>query len=205
MENKEPLPANKPFFNHYHFSVPPKSKLIINPEIRKDAFEQTRTLKFIRGHFLDYIIELELIVDLLIEKSILHKKSKLWKVFRTNIINHRSMTFKPKIELLCGIIKEKKEMNESNLKLLNNYLNILRDERDKWAHGAIHFKQEKVNKKLISQSYLVCINSKGEESQIKLVDSYFDDLTRKLNIIKKLLNKILIKRGLLKKSENASL
>jgi len=67
------------------------------------------------------------------------------------------------------------------------------------AHGTIRFRQEKRDERLKLQSYLFYVNSKGGESEIILIDSYFDDLTHKFETIQKSLNKVLIKRGLLPK------
>ncbi len=75
----------------------------------------------------------------------------------------------------------------------------LRKERNKWAHGIIHFKQEKRGKKVKFQSYLNWINHKGEEKETKLTNPYFDDLTNKFTTNKKFLVKILVKRKLLPK------
>jgi len=161
--------------------------------------KQTEFLKFTRGHFLDYIIEVEMIIDILIENYMLYKKSKLKRVFRNNILNNKNVTFRPKIKLLCAIIKEKKDLNTKDLKLLDKYLDSLREERNKWAHGVIHFNQEKSDKKLKLQSYLNWINSEGKEREIILIDSYFDDLTDKLNTARNLLVRVLVKRKFLSK------
>lgn len=187
------------FFRGYSIIVPPKYEVKLDPEGLTDHILQTHDLKLIRGHFLDLIIEVETIIDVLIENGILHKKSKLWKVFRRNITNNRNLTFKPKIEILVAIIKERKELKENELKLLKGCLDTLRDERNRWAHGTIRFRQEKKNGKLKLQSYLIYVNSKGEEGEIKLIDSYFDELTKKFNTIQSLLNKVMVKRKLLPK------
>jgi len=120
------------FFKCYPIIVPPKSEVKLDPEGLTDHILQTHNLKLIRGDFLDLIIGVELVTDILIENGILHKKSKLWKVFRNNITNNKNLTFKPKIDLLCAIIKEKKELNPTELKLLKKYLDTLRDERNRW-------------------------------------------------------------------------
>jgi len=187
------------FFKGYSIIVPAKSEVKLDTEGLTDHILQTHDLKLIRGHFLDLIIEVELIIDVLIENGILHKKSKLWKVFRNNITNNRSLSFKPKIEILVAIIRERKELNENDLKLLRKYLDTLRDERNRWAHGTIRFRQIKKNKNLKLQSCLIYVNSKGEESEITLTDSYFDELTHKFQTIQRLLNKVLVKRKLLPK------
>ena len=148
---------------------------------------------------MDFIIEVEMIIDIIIENYILHKKSKLKGVFRKNITNNKNINLKQKIELLCEIINEKKELNGNDLKTLKNYLNLLREERNKWAHGVIHFKQEKRDKKIVFQSYLVWVGSEGKESQLKLTNSYFDDLTNKFQTNQRFLVKILRKRKLLSK------
>lgn len=185
------------FFRGYHIIVPSKSKVKL--EGLTDHLLQTHDLKLIRGHFLDLIIEVELITDILIENAMLHKKSKLGKVFRNNILNHRNVTFKPKIELLCAIIKEKKELKKDELKLLGSHLDTLRVERNRWAHGTIRFRQIKKDGKLKLQSCLIYINSKGAESEITLTDSYFDELTNKFNIMRGFLNRVMVKRKLLPK------
>ena len=187
------------FFRGYSIIVPAKSEVKLDPEGLTDHILQTHDLKLIRGHFLDLIIEVELIIDVLIENGILHKKSKLWKVFRNNITNNRNLTFKPKIEILVAIIRERKELNENELKLLKKYLDTLRDERNRWAHGTIRFRQEKREGKLKLQSYLIYVNSKGDEGEVTLIDSYFDELTKKFNTIQSLLNKVMVKRKLLPK------
>jgi len=187
------------FFRGYSIILPAKSEVKLDPEGLTDHILQTHDLKLIRGHFLDLIIEVELIIDVLIENGILHKKSKLWKVFRNNITNNRNLTFKPKIEILMAIIKERKELNENELKLLRKYLDTLRDERNRWAHGTIRFRQIKHNGKLKLQSYLIYVNSKGEEGEISLINFYFDELTKKFNTIQSLLNKVMVKRKLLPK------
>ena len=184
-------------FRHYHIKFLDNNNEKLSPEEYNDVMHQTEFLKFTRGHFLDFIIEVEMITDIIIENYMLHKKSNLKGVFRKNITNNKNITLKQKIELLCEIINEKKELNENDLKTLKNYLNSLREERNKWAHGVIHFKQEKRDKKIVFQSYLVWVGSEGKESQLKLTNSYFDDLTHKFQTNQKFLVKILVKRKLL--------
>ena len=184
-------------FRHYHIKFLDNNNEKLSPEEYNDVMHQTEFLKFTRGHFLDFIIEVEMITDIIIENYMLHKKSNLKGVFRKNITNNKNITLKHKIELLCEIINEKKELNENDLKTLKNYLNSLREERNKWAHGVIHFKQEKRDKKIVFQSYLVWVGSESNESQLKLTNSYFDDLTHKFQTNQKFLVKILVKRKLL--------
>ena len=186
-------------FRHYHIKFLDNNNEKLSPEEYNDVMHQTEFLKFTRGHFLDFIIEVEMITDIIIENYMLHKKSNLKGVFRKNITNNKNITLKQKIELLCEIINEKKELNENDLKTLKNYLNSLREERNKWAHGVIHFKQEKRDKKIVFQSYLVWVGSEGKESQLKLTNSYFDDLTNKFQTNQRFLVKILRKRKLLSK------
>jgi len=187
------------FFRGYSIIVPSKSEVKLDQDGLTDHLLQTHDLKLIRGHFLDLIIETELVTDVLIENGILHKKSRLWKVFRRNITNNRNMTFKPKIELLCEVIRERKELKEGEVKMLKKHLETLRDERNRWAHGTIRFKQEKKHGKLKLQSYLIYVNSKGEEGRVTLTDAYFDELSHKFQTIQGLLNRVMIKRGLLPK------
>ncbi len=184
---------------HYQIKFLDKSRETLNPQERANVIEQTNTLKHIRGNFLDYIIEIELIISILTEDFMIHKKSNLRKVFRKNILNNKGVTLKQKIEILSEIIKEKKVLKESDLKVLNRNLNSLRDDRNRWAHGVIHFKQEKQGQNIKFQSYLNYINSEGNESEIILVDPYFDDLTSKFNITRNLLVRVLVKRGFLSK------
>lgn len=96
-------------------------------------------------------------------------------------------------------IDYKKVLKEAELKLLNKNLNSLRDDRNRWAHGIIHFKQEKQGNNIKFQSYLNYINSNGDESEEILTDPYFDNLTAKFNTTRKLLVKVLVKRGFLSK------
>jgi len=185
---------------HYQIKFLDKSRETLNSKERADVVEQTRTLKYIRGNFLDYIIEIELIIDILTEDFMLHRKLNLRKVFRKNILNNRGVTLRHKIELLSEIIKEKNVLKEADLRLLNKNLNSLRDERNKWAHGVIHFKQEEQSKNIKFQSYLNFINSVGEESEIILTDPYFDEMTLMLNATRALLVRALVKRGFLSKN-----
>ena len=185
---------------YYQIKFLDKSEETLNKEELADVIEQTNALKYIRGNFLDYIIEFELIINILTENFMIHKKSNLRKVFRKNISNNKAITLKQRIEILSEIIKEKKMLKESELVLLNKNLNSLRDERNKWAHGVIHFNQEKKGQEIKFQSYLNYINYEGNESEITLIDSYFDDLTAKFNATKKLLVKVLVKRGVYLKS-----
>jgi len=187
------------FFRGYGIIVPAKSEVKLDPDGLTDHLLQTHNLKLIRGHFLDLIIETELVTDVLIENGILHKKSRLWKVFRKNITNNRNMTFKPKIELLCEVIRERGELKEGEVKTLKKHLETLRDERNRWAHGTICFRQHKKDGKLELQPYLIYVNSKGEENDVTLIDTYFDELTHKFQTIQGLLNKVMVKRGLLPK------
>ncbi len=187
------------FFNSYAIIVPAKSEVFLDQEGNRDHILQTHDLKLIRGHFLDLIIEIESLTDVLIENGILHKKSRLWKVFRKNITNNRNMTFKPKIELLCEVIIEREELKEDEVKILKKHLETLRDERNRWAHGTIRFRQHKKEGKLKLQPSLIYVNSKGEENEIPLIDSYFDELTHKFQKIQELLNKVMVRRGLLPK------
>ncbi len=184
-------------FTHYQVKFLDESKEKLSPEEYNDVMNQTEFLKFTRGHFLDYILETELIIQIIIENYMLHKKSKLKGVFRTNILNKASLN--KKIEILLAIINEKKALSSKDLKSLKSHLGSLRKERNKWAHGIIHFKQEKRGKKVKFQSYLNWINHKGEEKETKLTNPYFDDLTNKFTTNKKFLVKILVKRKLLPK------
>ena len=130
----------------------------------------------------------------------INKKSNLRKVFRKNILNNKGVTLRQKIELLSEIIKEKKVLKEAELKLLNKNLNSLRDDRNRWAHGVIYFKQEKQSNNIKFQSYLNYINSDGNENEEILTDPYFDNLTAKFNATRDLLVRVLVKRGFLSKN-----
>ncbi len=181
----------------YPFRLPPGTELKLGPEELKDWKKQTYDLKLIRGHFLDIIIGIEEKINLLIEKSMIAKNSKLKSVFREKILHFREMTLKTKIDLLCEIIKTKKEMKEEEIKEFHKSLSILITERNKWAHAPICFEQKKVNKKLKLQSHLEYINSKGKLADQELTDKYFDSLNEKLKIINNKLEKIMIKRKLI--------
>ena len=184
---------------HYQIRFLDKSKETLNPQEHANVIEQTDALKHIRGNFLDYIIEIELIIDILTENFMIHKKSNLGKVFRKNILNNRGVDFRQKIELLSEILNEKKVLKETELKLLNKNLNSLRDDRNRWAHGVIRFNQEKQGKDIKFQSYLNYINSEGSEKDEILTNSYFDNLTKKFNDTRNLLVRVLVKRGFLSK------
>ncbi|MEK6841711.1 MAG: hypothetical protein AABX91_00990 [Nanoarchaeota archaeon] len=184
-------------FNHYQIRFLDKSNEKLSQEEYEDVMNQTGFLKFTRGHFLDYILEVELIIQVIIENYMLHKKSKLKGVFRTNVLNKMSLS--QKIEVLLAIINEKKELNNNDLKLLRGYSGSLRKERNKWAHGILHFKQEKHGKIIKFQSYLNWINHNGEEKETKLTNAYFDDLTNKFTTNRDFLVRILVKRGFLSK------
>ena len=186
-------------FRHYQIKFLNKSKEVPTKEEFIDAMKQTEFLKFTRGHFLDLVIEVELIISVIIENYLLHNNSRLKNVFRKNITNNRNITFMQKIEILHEIINEVQELSDEDSRLLKEYLNFIRAERNKWAHGVIHFEQEEKGGKLILQSYLNSINSNGGESEIKLTNSYFDDLTKKFETNQKFLIKILVKRKFLPK------
>lgn len=194
-----PFEAIMSQIKHYPIKFLAESKETLSKDELSDAREQTRVLKLTRGNFLDYIIDVELIIDILIENFVIHKRSNLKRVFRNKILNNRNVPFMHKIKLLYAIIKEKKGLNPSQLKVLEGSLNSLKDERNKWAHGKIHFKQEKKAKTKRLQSYLVWVTSKGEESELRLTNSYFDGLEKKFKVIQKLLVKILVKRKFLPK------
>ena len=85
------------------------------------------------------------------------------------------MSLSQKIGILLAIINEKKELKKKDQKLLKGYLNSLRKERNKWAHGVIHFNEEKQDEKRKFQSYLNWIQEDGSEKETKLINSYFDD------------------------------
>ncbi|UCD20777.1 MAG: hypothetical protein JSW08_03325 [archaeon] len=184
---------------HYHIKFLDKSKEMLNPEELIDVRKQTRDLKCIRGNFLDYIIEMELIINILIENFMLHKKSNLRNVFRNNILNNRGVSLGQRIELLCEIIKEKKGIKELELKQLKKHLTSLRDERNRWAHGVIYFKQEKNGRDIKFQSYLNYLDSQGKEKEIILTNSYFEGIDLKLKAAQKFLVKVLVKRKFLSK------
>ena len=95
-------------FGYYHIKFLDNSDKNLNKTDIKELSENTEILKFNRGHFLDYIIEVEIIIDIIIEDYMIHKKSRLKKVFRTNILNNKNTTLHQKMELLCAIIEEKK-------------------------------------------------------------------------------------------------
>lgn len=180
---------------HYQIRFLDKSKETLSPQELANVIEQTNALKHIRGNFLDYIIEIELIICLLIEDFMIHKNSNLRKVFRKNVLNNRGVDFRQKIELLSEILKEKSVLKEAELKLLNRNLNSLRDDRNRWAHGVIRFEQEKQGKNIKFQSYLNYINYEGNERDETLTNTYFDNLTQKFNITRNLLVEVLAKRG----------
>lgn len=184
---------------HYQIRFLDRSKETLSQTERDDVIHQTDALKHIRGNFLDYIIEIELIVTILIEDFMIHKKSNLRKVFRKNVLNNKEVTLRQKIELLIEIMREKNVLKESQLNLLNKNLRSLRDDRNRWAHGVIYFKQEKRGSGVKFQSYLNYINSDGNESEEILTNSYFDNLTLKFNEARGLLVKALVKRGFLSK------
>lgn len=91
----------------------------------------------------------------------IHRKSKLLRVFRTNILNNKNVTFKHKIDLLSAIVDEKKELSKNDQKELNKSLISLREERNKWAHGVVHFKEKNNDKYLPLELYLNWIGSNG--------------------------------------------
>jgi len=184
---------------YYQIRFLDKSKETLNSQELANVIQQTDILKYNRGNFLDYIIEIELIICILIEDFMIHKKSNLRKVFRKNILNNKGVSLKQKIELLFEILKEKKMLQEADLKLLSINLNSLRDDRNRWAHGVIHFKQEKQGRDINFQAYLNYINSEGNESEEILTNYYFDNLIRKFNATRNLLVKVLVKRGFLSK------
>ncbi len=128
---------------HYQIKFLDKSNETLSKEELSKVINQTEVLKYNMGNFLDYIIEIELIVHILIENFMLHKKSNLGKVFRKNVLNNKGVSLMQKIELLSQIIKEKKVLEDDELKLLNKNLQSLREDRNQWAHGVIHFNQEK--------------------------------------------------------------
>jgi len=181
---------------HYQIKFLDKSKELLTPQEKDFVNKQTEILKFNRGNILDYVIEIELIIHILIEDAMIHKKSKLWRVFRKNILNNKSVTLKHKIDLLSAIVDEKKELSKTDQKQLNKSLNSLREERNKWAHGVIHFKEEKNYENISLEPYLNWIGSNGQESEINIGGSYFGDLVRELEICRGLLLKLLKKRKL---------
>ena len=179
--------------------LPPKSTVNLGPEEFKDYNKQIHDLKFIRGHFLEVIIAIEERINLLLEKSLISKNSKLKTVFQEKILHSRNTTLKSKIDLLQETIKTKKEMKDFDVKILYNSLDLLINERNKWAHGSIFFQQKTVDGKLKMQSYLNYINSKGKFAEQELNNKYFDSLNKKLGIINEKLIIILVKRKLLPK------
>lgn len=62
-------------FNRYPIRVPAKSQVMLKEDDLKDHVIQTRDLKFIRGHFIDLMVEIEERINLLIEKSFIPKNS----------------------------------------------------------------------------------------------------------------------------------
>ena len=187
---------------HYQIKFLDKSKELLTPQEKDFVNKQTEILKFNRGNILDYVIEIELVIHILIEDAMIHKKSKLWKVFRTNILNNKSVTFKHKIDLLSAIVDEKEELSKSDQKKLDKSLNSLREERNKWAHGVIHFKEEEKDKSISLEPYLNWVGSKGQESEINIGGSYFEDLVSELKTSKKLLLKLLKKRKIYRPNIN---
>src|SRR3989338_2925541 len=101
-------------FRHYHIKFLDNNNEKLSPEEYNDVMHQTEFLKFTRGHFLDYILEFELIIQIIIENYLLHKKSKLKKVLRVNILN--KMSLNQKIEVLISIINEKKGLKNQDLR-----------------------------------------------------------------------------------------
>ena len=179
--------------------IPPKTAVHLDHEQMSDYNKQCHDLKFIRGHFLEVIITIEERINLLLEKSLISKNSKLKTIFQEKILHSRNMTLKSKIDIFRDIIKTKKEMKDPDMKNLYNSLELLVNERNKWAHGSIFFQQKNVDGKLKMQSHLNCINSKGKFAEQELNDKYFDSLNKKLDIINEKLTTILVKRKLLPK------
>jgi len=173
-----------------------KSNENINEEDFNKLIKNTEILKFNRGHFLDYIIQIELIIDIVIENYLLHKKSTLKNVFRKNILNNRAIGLSNKMELLYEIIHEKEDLSNDDLIKLKKCLNFLRSERNKWAHGTIRFIQKRDRNTLKYIPNLIWI-SKGSEKYLELSEIYLNELVNKLKINKEILIKILKKRELL--------
>ncbi len=103
---------------HYQIKFLNNSNETLTPQELADVIQQTDTLKHIRGNFLDYVLENELVIQIIIENYMLHKKSKLKGVFRTNILNKASLN--KKIEILLAIINEKKALSSKDLKSLKS-------------------------------------------------------------------------------------
>jgi len=184
-------------FENYHIIFLDKSNEVLSNEEIKDARDQTEVLKFTRGHFLDLIIEVEMIIEGIIADYMLHKRSNLRSVFIKNIINKKNL--KQKIDLLCDIIIKKNALINPELGTLKKCLDFIRVERNKWAHGNIYFKQEENEGERLLQSYLRSINFEGNEKETKLTNDYFDELTSRFQTNQKSLVKILVKRKILGK------
>jgi hypothetical protein len=184
---------------YYPIIVRAKSELKIDPEEGKKFAELNRNLKYLRGHILDLIINIEDKVETFVEKSLISKNSSLKNIFQENILHSKNLTLKNKIDLINRIIKEKKYLSTEDSDDLAKSLNFVISERNKWAHGNFSLEQIKKNKKLEFKSYLNYINNKGQKSVLDLSDKYFSGLNDKLVLIEKKLTSVMIKKGLLPK------
>ncbi len=167
--------------------VPAHSEVKLGPEELLDREKQKQTLKFIRGNFLEIIVSIEQDINHLIEKFLSITDEKVKLIFKERILLHRGMNLSWKSEFFKSLIEKKETLPKERLDILVIALDNLISERNKWAHGTIHYKQEE-NRKL--QSYLEYINSKGILSELKLTNEYFDKLNEDLEKLEALLREI---------------
>jgi hypothetical protein len=178
--------------------IPAGSEIKLGPKELADHARQRENLKYIRGHFVELIVNLEAQLDKIIERILVHKRSKSKNVlFREKVLRHRSMNFSWKSDIFKQLLEDSKHINKTKLKELSKALENLITERNRWAHGRIFY--EKNNEGF--QAYLEHIDSKGKLAERKLTNQYFDKLNGDLKLLHQLFDKIEVKLGLTTKSK----
>lgn len=182
--------------NPHVIKMPPHSKIHMDEADLADYQKKIFDAKWYRGNFVEIIVYIENQINIIIERSFLPKNSKMQGVFRRNLLN--SYDFKAKTDLLEEVLKEKKMLKSAQLKELKELLEFSRNERNKWAHGAITWTQIKKDKQRILIGTLHYINSKNDIAEQILTKPYYQQMHDNLEKLKSVLEALLKKVGYIK-------
>jgi hypothetical protein len=164
--------------------VPPGFEIELTQEDLQNHKKQRSNLKYLRGHFLEVIVDIEEGINRIIENKFLGPNNKFSTIFNEKILNSKSVSLNWKTQILKAIVEEEKIFSPEKFVEFKTALDELTAERNKWAHGVIYYLQE--NKEL--QAYLKYLNTKGEPAEVKLTSKYFENINSDLHQIYALIN-----------------
>jgi len=166
----------------------------MGPKQVKEYKELIHRMKYIRGHFIETLIQIETHMNRIIEKCLFSKDSEFKSAFSEKVLNSRAVPLTVKIGLFKEIVDRAGLLEEDEKREFFKSLETLKTERNKWAHGPIFYEQDR---NLRFHPYLQYIDGKEKLSEQKLTEEYFEDLDKRLQTIDEKMKKILVKLELL--------